>query len=189
MQLFKFYLQKIEKSINIDYMEYKFVDDIIEKKTILKSESNINPYFLENNVDQIEQIIDFFKAKTPLLLVSGFTGTGKNTVVKEALNYLSGESIVISYNCFETSILDDILLSFFETFRKLCAQNIIQPPKLKSDNFTQKINTYFQTIEKPIVIVINSFEEVLKDNKQEILNFFKYLSNFSKIKKENLTFS
>lgn len=182
MQLFKFYLQKIEKSINIDYMEYNFIDDIIEKKTILKSESNINPFFLENNVNQIEQIIEFFRSKTPLLLVSGFIGTGKNTVVKEALNYLSGNSIVISYNCFETTILDDILLSFFESFRKLCTQNIIQPPKLKSENFTQKINTYFQTIEKPIVIVINSFEEVLKDNKQEILNFLKYLSNFQKIK-------
>ena len=105
MQLFKFYLQKIEKSINIDYMEYNFIDDIIEKKTILKSESNINPFFLENNVNQIEQIIEFFRSKTPLLLVSGFIGTGKNTVVKEALNYLSGNSIVISYNCFETNML------------------------------------------------------------------------------------
>lgn len=163
-------------------MEYKFIDEPVDKKIILKSNSNINPVFLENNVNQIEQILNFLQGINSLMLISGFIGTGKDAVVKEALNYLSGNAIVLSYNCFETSILDDVLLSFFDTFRKLTAQNIIQTPKAKSENFTQKISAYFQYIEKPIVVVINSFEEVLKDNKQEILNFLIHLAGFSKVK-------
>lgn len=163
-------------------MEYKFLEELIDKKTILKSESNINPVLLENNVNQIEQILSFLQSSEPILLVSGFLGTGKDTVVKEAQNYLSGNAIVLNYTCFETTILDDILLEFFDCFRKLTAQNIIQVPKAKSENFTQKINAYFQSIEKPIVIVLSSFEEVLKDHKQEILNFIFHLSAFQKIK-------
>lgn len=182
MQLLKINLQNFAKSFNIACMEYKFIEELIDKKTILKSESIINPILLENNVNQIEQILKFLQSSDSLMLVSGFLGTGKDTVVKEALNYLSGNAVILNYSCFETTILDDILLEFFDSFRKLTAQNIIQIPKAKSENFTQKISAYFQSIEKPIVIFISSFEEILKDNKQEILNFLFHLSTFSKIK-------
>ena len=91
-------------------MVYKFLESAVDKKNILKSDSNINPFLLENNVNQIENILKFFNGNSPLMLVSGFLGTGKNTVVNEALNYLSGDAVVLKYNCFETSILDDILL-------------------------------------------------------------------------------
>lgn len=163
-------------------MKYKFIESSIDKKTILKTESNIDPFFLENNVNQVEQIINFLQNEKQLLIVSGFLGTGKDTITKEALNYLCGDTIVLSYNCFETTILDDILLSFFDTFRKLTLQGIIQTPKAKSENFTQKISSYFQAIEKPIVIVVSSFEEILKDNKQEIINFFIHLAGVNKVK-------
>lgn len=163
-------------------MVYKFLESAVDKKNILKSDSNINPFLLENNVNQIENILKFFNGNSPLMLVSGFLGTGKNTVVNEALNYLSGDAVVLKYNCFETSILDDILLEFFDTFRKLTAQKIIQLPKAKSENFTQKITAYFQSIQKPVVIVLNSFEDILKDNKQEILDFIFHLSTYQNIK-------
>lgn len=164
-------------------MEYRFLESIVEKKEILKSESNINPILLENNVNQIEQILNFFNVdKTQLLLVSGFLGTGKDAVINEALNYLSSDSVILKYNCFETTILDDILLEFFNTFRILTAQGIISIPKAKSENFTQKITAYFQSINKPVVIVLNSFEDILKDNKQEILDFILHLTNYPNIK-------
>ena len=109
-------------------------------------------------------------------------GTGKIYVINQALSFLNEEVIKLKYNCFETTILDDILLEFFDNFKKLTAQNIIQVPKARTENFTQKINAYFDSIEKPIVIVINSFEQVLRDNKQEILNFLSHISKNNKIK-------
>ena len=42
---------------------------------------------------------------------------------------------------------------------------------MRSDNFVQKINSYFYSISAPIVIVIDSFQDVLKVNKAEILEF------------------
>lgn len=160
----------------------KFVKEIIDKKAIQKTDIGINPFLIENNLDRIEKILEFLTSKNKLLLINGFLGTGKSFVLKHALSFLDENVITLKYNCFETTILDDILLEFFENFKKLTSQNIIETPKLLSENFTQKINNYFATIQKPIVIVINSFEQVLIDNKRDILNFLSYLSGFDKIK-------
>ena len=160
----------------------KFIAEIPDKKNILKPETGINPFLIESNVEKIEQILNYFNANTPLLLVNGFMGTGKMSVVNHALSFLDKETIVLRYNCFETTIIDDILLEFFEEFKKLTAQNIIEPPKAKSENFTQKINAYFESVDKPVVIVLNSFEQVLKDNRQHILDFINHLSKSYKIR-------
>lgn len=160
----------------------EFIKEAADKKTIQKQDIGINPFLIENNLNQIEKIINFFNSPTSLMLVNGFMGTGKIMVVNQALSFLNEDVITLKYNCFETTILDDILLDFFDDFKKLTAQNIIQIPKAKTENFTQKINAYFESIQKPIVIVINSFEQVLKDNKQEILNFLFHISKSGKIK-------
>lgn len=160
----------------------EFISEIPDKKTILRINSSINPFLIENNIEKIENIIQFFQQHTSLLLINGFMGTGKTQIVNHSLSFLNNDVIQLNYNCFETTILDDILLEFFDTFKKLTAQNIIQQPKIKTENFTQKINSYFDSIEKPIVIVINSFEQILKANKNNILDFLYQLSKSYKIK-------
>ncbi len=164
-------------------MSLKFLDDGFDKRLIQKNESgSINHFLLENNIKQIEQICDFLETKFPLMLINGFMGTGKTSVVNYAASFISKDAIKLEYNCFETTILDDILLAFFDEFKKLAAMGVINNPKAKSDNFTQKINSYFEAINKPILIIINSFEEVLKENKQEIIDFIIHLSGFQNIK-------
>ena len=160
----------------------EFTIESIDKKTIQKQDIGINPILIENNITQIEKILNFLNTPSPLLLVNGFMGTGKVMVVNQALSFLKDDVILLKYNCFETTILDDILLEFFDSFKKLTAQNVIQMPKAKSENFTQKINAYFDSINKPVVILLNSFEQILKDNKQEILDFLFHLSKSYKIK-------
>lgn len=164
-------------------MNKAFTEGITDRKILLKNESGlINQYLLENNINQIEGIQKFLSSSKPVLLVNGFLGTGKTKVTDYALSFLSESTVVLRYNCYETSILDDILLSFFDDFKKLTLKNIIKQPKAKFDNFTQKIDAYFAAIENPVVIVLNSFESVLKDNKQEILDFLFHLSERSNIK-------
>ena len=159
------------------------MDDGFDKRLIQKNESgSINHFLLENNIKQIEQICDFLETKFPLMLINGFVGTGKSTVVNYAASFTSADTIKLKYNCFETTILDDILLAFFDEFKKLTAMGTISAPKGKSDNFTQKINSYFENINKPVLIIINSFEEVLKENKQEIIDFIIHLASFPNIK-------
>ena len=163
-------------------MEYCFTKGLSDKKDLSKSSADINPFLLENNTNQVNKIYNFLESETPLLLVNGFLGTGKEQVVAHTMSFKNPEAILLYYNCFETTILDDILLSFFDEFRKLTAQGIIHSPKAKFENFTQKITAYFDSIEKPVIIVLNSFEEILKENKQEILDFIFHLANYDKIK-------
>lgn len=160
----------------------EFTAENIDKKTIQKQDLGINPFLIENNINRIEQIITFLNSRNKLLLVNGFMGTGKIMVINQALSFLKEDVITLRYNCFETTILDDILLEFFDNFKRLTAQNIIQIPKAKTENFTQKINAYFDSVTKPVVIVINSFEQILKDNKQEILSFISHICKFENIK-------
>ncbi len=99
-----------------------------------------------------------------------------------SLNFLSQDTIVLKHNCFETTILDDIFLTFFEEFKKLEAQKVIIRPNIKSENFNQKIHSYFSTIEKPILIVLDSFESLTEENRKEITDFLLHLTTFHKVK-------
>lgn len=164
-------------------MQYKFLNIFFDKKDLLAQEKNsLNQFLLENNSLQLEKIHDFYENDLDLLCVNGFLGTGKAHLVDYSLSFLSPEVITLKYNCFESTILDDILLTFFAHFKKLSAQKIISEPKIKTENFAQKINAYFANIEKPFLIVINSFEAVLAENRQEILDFLLHLSSYSKVK-------
>lgn len=160
----------------------EFIKEAVDKKTIQKQNIGINQFLVENNLAQIEKIVKFFNSDAPLLLVNGFMGTGKVMVVNQALSFLDESVITLRYNCFETTILDDILLEFFDNFKRLTAQGVIQFPKARTENFTQKINAYFDSILKPVVIVINSFEQILKNNKQEILDFILHISKLTNVK-------
>ena len=97
-------------------MEFNFTNPEFDKKLLLKNEmSGINQFLLENNTRQTDNIFNFLQNKTSLLLMNGFLGTGKSSIVNHCLTTaLDNNAIVLEYNCFETTILDDILLAFFE---------------------------------------------------------------------------
>lgn len=159
----------------------KFIEKPINIKDIPK-EFPVDICLIENNEKQIGQISEFFNSNKNLLLLNGFRGSGKSQVINFATGFVDTEVLVLHYTCLETTILDDMLLSFFETFRNYTLLGKIVSPKVKVENFTQKINSYFQTINNPILIVLDSFEGIIKENKTEIVNFIKHLLNFSNIK-------
>lgn len=164
-------------------MNYQFLNIFLNQKELLnQSENEINHFLIENNASQIEKLYDFYKSNANLLYVNGFLGTGKAEITNYSTAFLSTETIVLKYNCFNSTVLDDILLAFFSEFKKLSSQNIISEPKIKSENFTQKVNSYFFEIEKPFVIIIDSFEAILEENRQEILDFIFHLNSMQKIK-------
>lgn len=166
---------------------YKFLNIFLDQKELLAqvksgNAPDINSFLLENNTSQLEEIYNFYKSNVNLLFVNGFQGTGKAEIINYSTAFLSSETIVLKYNCFNSTVLDDILLTFFNEFKKLSTQNVISEPKIKSENFTQKINSYFAQIEKPFVIIIDSFEAILDENRQEILDFIAHLNTLQKIK-------
>lgn len=164
-------------------MNYQFLNIFFDQKELLAQPYGaINPFLLENNDSQIKKIYEFYKSDINLLYINGFLGTGKAEIVNYSNAFLAPETIILKYNCFNTTILDDILLSFFIDFKKMSVQNIISEPKVKTESFTQKVNSYFSQIEKPFVIIINSFEAILEENRQEILDFIFHLNSMQKVK-------
>lgn len=164
-------------------MKYNFLNIFLDKKDLFNQEKfSVNKFLLENNYAQIEKIYNFYKETSNLLHVSGFLGAGKTQIVNYTAGFLSAETVLLRYFCSESAILDDILLSFFAEFRRLAGRNIIIEPKTKTDNFAEKINLYFSQIEKPFVIILDSFDSLLPENKQEILDFIVHLCKFNKVK-------
>lgn len=164
-------------------MQYKFLNIFLNKKELLtQSKIEINPFLLESNAEHIEKIYNFYKSQTNLLFVSGFLGTGKPKIVDYSTSFLSLETIVLKYNCFNSTVLDDILLAFFSEFKNLYSQGVITEPKIKVDSFIEKVNSYFSQIERPFVIILDSFEAILNENRQEILDFIFHLMSLQKVK-------
>lgn len=159
----------------------KFIEKPINIKELPK-EFPMEVCLIENNEKQIGQICDFLMGDKNLLQVTGFKGSGKSEVVGFTTNFLNNDVIILPYTCLETTILDDMLLSFFETFRSYIMLGAITPPKIKVENFNQKINSYFTSVTKPILIVIDSYEAIVKENKTDVVNFLKHLLKFPNVK-------
>ena len=140
------------------------------------------PSFITNNERQIQQTCEFLQSDKKIMLINGYMGAGKKPFVNFIGTLINQEVLQIKYTCFETTILDDMLLSFFESFRNFVIKGKIHNPRHKAENFTQKINLYFQSITNPILIEIHSFHTILKENKPEVLNFIKHLAKFPNIK-------
>ena len=162
-------------------MKYNFIDKPIIIKDVPK-EYPIDPCLLENNEKQISQICDFLQNEKKLLFVSGFRGSGKTKIVNFVSDSINPDVITLHYSCIETTILDDMLLSFFEYFRYYANIGKIHPPKTKVENFNQKINSYFNSITQPTLIVIDSFQAIMKENSPAIIDFLKHLTTFPNTK-------
>ena len=159
----------------------EFIEKPINIKELPK-EFPIDSCLLENNEKQIGQICDFLMGDKNLLQVNGFKGCGKSEIVNFTSMLLSQDVVLLHYTCLETTILDDMLLNFFDAFRGYTMVGMISQPKIKVENFNQRINAYFSTITKPILIVIDSFECLVKENKTDIVNFLKHLLKFPNVK-------
>lgn len=162
-------------------MNTKFLNQKINIKD-LTPDSVYNPYLIGNNEKQIGQICDFLQNDKKLLLINGFAGSGKGEILGYVTSFLKLDVVFIKYMCLETTILDDMLLSFFESFRNYAIKGTINLPKGKVDNFTQKINSYFNAVKNPVIVVLHSFQSVLKENKKDIMSFIEHLEKFENVK-------
>lgn len=159
----------------------KFIDAFINTKDFSK-DYPVEPSLIENNEKQIEQISRFLTGDKKIALVSGFHGCGKSDVINFVVRNLKDDVLILHYTCFETTILDDIMLCFYELFRSFVLRGIIEQPKIKADSFTQIINSYFNSVQNPIIIIIDSYEAVVKENRAEIIDFLMHLSKFPNVK-------
>ena len=77
-------------------MEQLFINEISDKKLFLNtSGAFLNSVLAENNLKQFCQMSEFFQSEKFLMLVNGFLGTGKSSVVDYFLRFLKTEVITL----------------------------------------------------------------------------------------------
>ncbi len=157
----------------------QFNSDDIEN--YLKDSSD-NSFF--KNISELKDLLNFYKSSTDsLCLINGPFGTFKTELLNMSLKFLSEDVLVFKYECFEATCIDDIFLAVFNDLKEFLQNKKIKPSKIETDSLSKKINFYLSHIEKPAVFILDSFENLDKNqNKPEILSFIEHISAFSNFK-------
>lgn len=163
-------------------MDYNFLDSSIDiENIILPPSDKINPFLLKNNYADIIKAVDFLASDNLLLYVHGFLGTGKRQFVNYVSEFLDRDVIKLEYYCKESTVSDDILLSFIDVIEK--------SPISKAVNLNSKVSTmavkfqqYVSSIKKPFFIILHSFDDVIDENKKLITGFLSEAVKHNNIK-------
>ena len=142
-----------------------------------------NEFLFEKNVYQFIELIDFLKSRDDVFVLTGFSLCGKSLLTSIIPQLINDKTIYHYFKCTPSSTLDDVLLTFFETFKIYAQKKLVHLPKLDTQNFQERINAYLTKCENPIIIIIDGLNEIEnKENKNEIMDFLSQTVNLENIK-------
>ncbi len=175
-------------------MSYEFLNDKVRNFIKFKQLDDeflsfINPsedesFILENNLDIYGDILGFLETQNKIFILNGFMGSGKSTLLNLLPKGLKDNVLIFRTTYYDSTNLDDILLSLFQDFASYHNERKVVLPKVDTNVFTEKINAFIKACNNPMLFVFDSFEILNSSsrNQKDILDFIKYLSNFEKIK-------
>ncbi len=175
-------------------MDYNFIKDIYApflrdlRTDDSALESFISPrdnsFILNHNLNALAQILKFMESSDNIFILNGFMGSGKTYVADCFLDFISDDVLVFRNSYQEAINLDDVLLSIFRDFSIYHNEKKVVLPKVESNIFSEKINTYVKSCNVPMLFIFDSFEINMrsKDTQKDILDFINYLSHYEKVK-------
>ena len=128
----------------------------------------------------IEEIHDFLNSDKDVLYITGYSGSGKSSVLKNAIQSYSEDILKFHHLCFKGTVTDDFLLSFYDTFRNYAIREKILLKKNPEEGFMDKVSFYFKNLEKRAVVIIDNFEAIT--NEEEITDFLIHIAGFDNVK-------
>ena len=163
-------------------MKYHFLNSSINSEEIsLPDSEKINSFVLKSCQNDVFKAIEFFKSDDILMYIHGFLGTGKRQFINYATDFLDKEVIKLEYYCKESTVSDDILLSFIDI--------IENNPISKAVNLNAKImalNIKFlnmlSSIKKPFVIILHSFDDITEENKNLVIDMLQNAAKSENVK-------
>ena len=162
-------------------MEYKFLENVNTDELNLPETLKINHYLLKNHYADVVKAMDFFASDGKLLYIHGFLGTGKRQFINYTTDFFSKDVIKLEYYCKVSTVCDDILLSFIDKIEKnSISQAVIHTAKITTLNV--KFQQYISAIKKPFVIVLHSYDDVLIENRQLIVDCMSAVAQNSNVK-------
>ena len=142
-------------------MRYNFVKFGITANLELNAERRDYPFF-EQNREIFNQIFNFLSGPKACFVMTGMQGVGKSKILHEAISYLNNDVLLFRYKMYEATTIDDILLNLTIDFREYQKSLDIPLPKTNTKDFREKIQTYIKNINRPMLLVLESYENVFK---------------------------
>ena len=147
-----------------------FINTHINRDDVANIKStHISSHLQTNSASELRKIYDFYASKQPLLVFTGFGGTGKRLIIDHSMGFLAPNVLRLEFDCKPASVCDDLLLSFIETMQKTPEIKKFTTPKI--ENFAKTLNRYFSLNSIPIIIFINAFDNIQESNVKLILDF------------------
>ena len=145
-------------------MEYNFLDNSVDRESVTLPQSDkINDFLLKNNSAEIVKGIEFLGTDEKFLYVHGFLGTGKRQVLNYITEFLDKDVIKLEYYCKQSTVCDDILLSFIDKIEKSPLAKLVSFNR-KVLTLVNKFEQYISSIKKPFIIVLHSTDDILEEN-------------------------
>ena len=140
----------------------------------------MNELFTKFYSVHIKEIHDFLDSDKDVLYINGYSGSGKSSVLKAAINSYAEDILKFHHLCFKGTVTDDFLLSFYDTFRNYAIREKIALKKNPEEGFMDKVSFYFKNLEKKAVVIIDNFEAIT--NEEEITDFLIHIAGFNNVK-------
>lgn len=164
-------------------MKYNFIKFGITANLELNEERQDYPFF-EQNRDIFTQIFEFLSGQKACFIMTGMQGVGKSKIMSEAISYLNKDVLLFRYKMYEATTLDDVLLNLTIDFREYQKNLNITLPQTNTKDFREKIQTYIKSINKPMLLVLESYENVFKceEISKAINDFLLHIASIDKFK-------
>lgn len=163
-------------------MDYNFIDSSIDIENInLPEVEGVNKFLVKNNYAEITKALEFFNSDGTFLYIHGFLGTGKRQFINYVSRFLNKDVIKLEYYCKISTVCDDILLAFMDLIEK---NSMAKPVTLnaKVTTLSVKLQQYISSIKKPFVIILHSFDDILEENRQLVIDCLENIANDSNVK-------
>ena len=147
----------------------------------LKESEVINSCLLKNNQNDIKKAIEFLQSEDNFLYIHGFLGTGKRQFVNYVCEYLSKDVLKLEYFCKESTVCDDILLSFtneLESSTGIKTYNL----NAKITTLTVKFQQLINSTKRPMLIILHTLDNIKDDTLQLIIDIFSKILNEQNVK-------
>lgn len=96
----------------------------------------------------INEIHAFLDSDSDVLYITGYSGSGKSSVLKSAIKSYNEDILKFHHLCFKGTVTDDFLLSFYDTFRNYAIREKITLKKTLKKGLWIKSAFILKTLKK-----------------------------------------
>lgn len=159
-------------------VEYENIKDKIPLEL-----SNLEEEIIGHDFETFSKLLSFLSSTLlKTFILHGFMGSGKSAMVNVIPQTLHRSVLLFRINCFEATNLDDVLLSIYTKFIEYHNEKKVTLPKVVSNVFADKVNSYIKADTKPILFIFESLDSEKYPLHADIINFIKHISQIDKIK-------